>query len=482
MTVSEFDGEEEAGSRIPLKAADPKLPCAEEVETHNLTHLPYRSWCPHCVRGKGKTMDHRKAGREKMIPEVHVDYCFMGSKGDATTRCIVVAKESVVPVKGSSNEFPAKRITAFIRELGLENQDLVLRSDQEPALQDLLREVGKKRAPARTFYEVSPVGSSASNGVAERGVQTVEGQIRVLKDALEMRLEVRIPSNHNILSWLVEFAGTVVNRYEVGRDGKTPCERLRGKQSRLIGFEFGEKVNFRRTAVGARMAKLDSLWSDGVFLGYRSISGEIVVGTKNGVFKTRTVQRKAYEHRWGKENLDMVGGVPWKSTPDEDEEEAIMPAIDIGMEMPEVEIPRVPTEDQRPIPRRLYIRGKDIERHGATVNCKGCIATLRGQGGVPHTDTCRKRLTDEIGKSDEGERVKRARQKELEFYEQAIKDSDRVAKRKGVAMEEEGSTKRTRGHEEALTSSGFQRKAALAVAAVQPVPEVESQREGRVEE
>ena len=89
------------------------------------------------------------------------------------------------------------------------------------------------------------------------------------------------------------------------------------------------------------------------------------------------------------------------------------------------------------------------------MNCKGCIATLHGQGGVLHTDTCRKRLTDEIGKSDEGERVKRARQKELEFYEQAIKDSDQVAKRKGVAMEEEGSTKRTRGHEEALTSSGF---------------------------
>ena len=182
-------------------------------------------------------MDHRKAGREKMIPEVHVDHCFMGSKGDATPRCIVVAKEyesksvmaSVVPVKGPSNEFPAKRITAFIRELGLENQDFVLRSDQEPALPDLLGEVGKKRAPARTFYEVSPVGSSASKGVAERGVQTVEGQIRVLKDALEMRLEVQIPSNHNILSWLVEFAGTVVNRYEVGRDGKTPYERLRGE-------------------------------------------------------------------------------------------------------------------------------------------------------------------------------------------------------------------------------------------------------------
>ena len=82
-----------------------------------------------------------------------------------------------------------------------------------------------------------------------------------------MRLETEILSNHNILAWLVEFAGTVVNRYEVGRDGKTPYERLRGKQSKLIGLEFGEKVNFRRTAVGTRMAKFDSLWSDGVFFG-----------------------------------------------------------------------------------------------------------------------------------------------------------------------------------------------------------------------
>ena len=56
------------------------------------------------------------------------------------------------------------------------------------------------------------MGSSASNGVAERGVQTaVEGQTRVLKDAFETRVETSIPSNHNILAWLVEFAGTVIN-------------------------------------------------------------------------------------------------------------------------------------------------------------------------------------------------------------------------------------------------------------------------------
>ena len=249
-----------------------------------------------------------------------------------------------------------------------------------------------------------------------------------------------------------EFAGTVVNRYEVGRDGKTPFERLRGKQSRLIGLEFGEKVNFMRTAVGVRMAKLDSLWSDGVFLGYRSVSGEIVVGTEIGVFKTRTVQRKAYEHRWHEQNMDTVGGVPWRASTSADGEEGIMPAVDIGMEMPEVDIPRAPKEDKGPVPRRLYIRAKDIERHGATSNCKGCIATLRGEGGVPHSDTCRKRLTEEIEKSAEGARAKRARQRELEFYERAIMESYHQAKRKFPAADEEDLTKRVRVGEESTTT------------------------------
>ena len=50
-----------------------------------------------------------------------------------------------------------------------------------------------------------------------------------------------------------------------------------------------------------------------------------------------------------------------------------MPAVDIGMEMPDVEIPRAPKEDRRPVPRRLYIRAKDIDRHRVTPNCKGAV-------------------------------------------------------------------------------------------------------------
>jgi hypothetical protein len=316
--VEEFveDPEVEMGMRLPKKLADPKLPSAEEVRSHELTHLPYRSWCSHCVRGKGKSLEHRKVDRKHNMKELHVDYCFMGSAEDDKTKCIIVAKEpeskylvsSVVPLKGASHEFPAKRLCAFLKELGLEHQDVTLKSDQEPAILDLLREVAKKRVPANTFFEESPIGESQSNGVIERGNQTVEGQIRVLKDALEMRVGGKVPSDHNVVTWLVEFAAVLVNRYEVGRDGKTPYERLRGKDSKILGLEFGERLHFRRGRSGGKMAKLDVAWRDGVFLGFRTQSGEVIVGTKEAVLRTRTVRRRPEEERWSVTNLELVWG------------------------------------------------------------------------------------------------------------------------------------------------------------------------------
>ena len=66
-----------------MKVQDPQLPSEEEVKCHELTHLPYRSWCSHCVRSKGRATDHQKQNRDLKIPELHVDYCFSGSATDS---------------------------------------------------------------------------------------------------------------------------------------------------------------------------------------------------------------------------------------------------------------------------------------------------------------------------------------------------------------------------------------------------------------
>ena len=61
--------EREFGVRNPRKLLDPKLPSQKEVDEHDLSHLPYRNWCPFCVAGKGKLASHVQQSREDGLPE-----------------------------------------------------------------------------------------------------------------------------------------------------------------------------------------------------------------------------------------------------------------------------------------------------------------------------------------------------------------------------------------------------------------------------
>eukprot|EP00974_Lingulodinium_polyedra_P113157 10953166-Lingulodinium_polyedra.AAC.1 len=87
-----------------------------------------------------------------------------------------------------------------------------------------------------------------------------------MKDALEARLGVRIDPHHDVIAWMTEYAAVLLNRFGVSHDGFTAYERLKGKRSRVVGLEFGERLHFRRHKIGNRLAKLDVMWDDGIFL------------------------------------------------------------------------------------------------------------------------------------------------------------------------------------------------------------------------
>ena len=59
-----------------------------------MTHLPFRSWCRHCVMVKGREEDCRKTmEEERQVPEVHLDSMFMGEEKVGKTLASLVAKE-----------------------------------------------------------------------------------------------------------------------------------------------------------------------------------------------------------------------------------------------------------------------------------------------------------------------------------------------------------------------------------------------------
>ena len=59
--VDEVDG---GSSREVRKLVNPQRPSQKEVDAHELTHLPFRNWCRHCMKGRGKEMSHRKGAAE----------------------------------------------------------------------------------------------------------------------------------------------------------------------------------------------------------------------------------------------------------------------------------------------------------------------------------------------------------------------------------------------------------------------------------
>ena len=61
------------------------------------------------------------------------------------------------------------------------------------------------------------------------------------------------------------------------------------------------------------LKKLEIMWQDGVYLGVKATTGEVIVGTAEGIFRTRTVRKKPKEDRWDVKHLDMIGGVPWRT-------------------------------------------------------------------------------------------------------------------------------------------------------------------------
>ena len=210
--------EEARQARSP---STPKKPSAKEVAAHNLTHAVYRSWCPFCVAGRRPNSPHRRVIGERLIPLLVGDFAFLRTTSDEEALTMFVAK--VVPQrvtfamgldhKGAAPE-NVTRLAKFIRDIGLTR--FAYKSDQEKAVIALIDaaalEANRRAIPEETTEEivaasdVSSIGESASNGIAEKAVQTVEDMMRTLKLAFESRLGVKIPVRHPVSFGLLNIA------------------------------------------------------------------------------------------------------------------------------------------------------------------------------------------------------------------------------------------------------------------------------------
>ena len=274
--MEEDKGKEKIMQGIAAKPIhQPRQPSKSEVEEHELTHIPFRCWCVHCVRGLGRSNPHKSAkvdaeeeDRLNAVTTWSMDCCFMVEDGniysrqdmedlkvpDAKVKSTVLVTEDrrsggikahVAQMKGATDEWLVDRICKDMEEFGYGGVPVRIKSDQEPAIVQLQTSVIGRRGDSITVPVNSPVGDSASNGRVENAIKRVRGMVKVIRSGLEAKWGVRVGPDHPVYPWLFEWAADLITRYaEVGSTGKSAAQLIKGNRSSRSIAQFGEKVMY----------------------------------------------------------------------------------------------------------------------------------------------------------------------------------------------------------------------------------------------
>ena len=272
---------------------EPGAPSEKERKAHELTHLPYKSWCWICRAARGYTGAHVHADELSEIAIISADYFFMGeSEGPGCIAALIVKDcrtKSIIALavlRKGKDPYVVQRFVQAISFFGYKR--CIVRTDQEPSIVALVDEV-RDSWTGELMHEKSPVGDHRANGWVESGVRTVEAQIRSVKLSLENRYNIVLDHTHSVITWVIEYAGWLITRYGIGRDGKTPYKLLRGRDATSPLCEFGECVQYRPGGVTRMRGKLQSMLQSGVYLGRTHSSAENLIGTPDGVVKARYI-------------------------------------------------------------------------------------------------------------------------------------------------------------------------------------------------
>ena len=311
-------------SSVPLMVP----PTQEEIELHELTHVPYAPWCSSCIMARGRQDKHevddsRKKDRE--IPTVSMDYCFTGYEEDEITGdvadekgklvCLVLHDSMTgcvhaVPVDRKGNlEFLCGEVVRFISFLGY--GEVILKNDQEPVILKLQRLIQKSRTRLglKTTMENPPIHSHSSNGAIENSILRTRGLSNTLLQHIRAKSGLKFSHQHPIVAWSWHQAAWLLNHYS-STHGMTPYELLCGHGYKGKTVPFGEPILAFTATEG--VSKGQAKWTRCIFLGKSVLNDMYICGCEGRIQLTRSVRRNAGD--WT-EHVDLYmkfNVSPWK--------------------------------------------------------------------------------------------------------------------------------------------------------------------------
>ena len=409
-------------------------PSAAEIEEHRIDHIPYRNWCPWCVRGKSCGEQHRQRHKQRQIPIIAMDYFFItpdkrvlkreelpfaqDPDGDAALReellegkllKLILIRDGwtkcmfahVIPQKGIDQErFSLTRVVEDIMWLG--HTRVILKSDNEPALLALVKESLRvlRVELDGVSQETSEEYESKSNGAVEGAIRIFRAQFRCVKECLEDRLAMKIPIKHPLVPWMVEHVALQVNTRTRCEDGLSPWAKARGRPYGKRTYCLGEECHYQLIRKGPQAdarGNMAARTGMGIYLGSGLSNTEYIMGTPEGIVRSRSIQRKPLQDRWNLKAIAELRATPWSEHTRPDPTATFTEPV-VREKQPEDRLPA--------LPRSFKILDKHLQEFGYTNECQQCD-WIRVNGerrmGFTHSQTCRARILAELGKTVEGQ-------------------------------------------------------------------------------
>ena len=158
-SIGEIPAEVSEASRRPRAKRIPDTVSKAEFEEHTLTHLPMRSWCDHCMKGKVREDAHptrEPSGRASEVPRLSLDYCFLGR---ALKTEITSAEEVKVPQDEKDGLLPI--LVIVDEKSGCVFSGVIMMTDAENSIKALAESAAKSWGGS-VQHQTAPKGSHAS--------------------------------------------------------------------------------------------------------------------------------------------------------------------------------------------------------------------------------------------------------------------------------------------------------------------------------
>lgn len=191
---------------------------------------------------------------------------------------------------------------------------------------------------------------------------------------------------------MTEYAGPMLSRPQVGKDGEIAIERAKGRSSKRPMPEFGENVHYKPMKSVGKQNKFDAMWRDRIWFGINGRLDEAFIGTIERVIKARAIKRQPDDEKFIFDELDKVKGLRWTPVPGK-EGYGVPKRIEIKLFGHEKDAKEFESDV---IIKRMRITRGSVEEFGMMEGCLGYRAVRLGRVSQGHSEKCRSRIEKKL--------------------------------------------------------------------------------------